>query len=439
MDWRAAIDLVVPVPSAHNRVLERGLAVVEAIAQRFAARVGLPFRQELLHRVADGAQSRDSSRAGVQHQYYGVRDLAERVAGRCVLVVDDVCTRGYTLSAIAALLKEAGASEVRALVVAQAETSHRAQIYAGETVALEAEKLAPWLCLADAPMLGPSRLRALMTRFGSPASVLEASPEAVRKTRDIGPKLVEAIQTQAGKQSAYRAIAAQQLSEARAKGGVVLTQEDPRYPKRLLASGYGPAVLYAMGDEPDLAQELHTIAIVGSRKLVEGIADQGRAIAKVLAGAGWLVVSGLAEGADSAGHAAAIEAGGKTAAFLGCGPDILYPPSAKALQGEILRNGMIYSEYPFGRRVSENQLRKRNQLIAGAAAALVVLQSATDGGAMNAARAASAINVPIFCLPPREGAPEAFSGNRKLLADGALEITPNTALDRIQCAVRPTT
>lgn len=113
------------------------------------------------------------------------------------------------------------------------------------------------------------------------------------------------------------------LKQCAGSGWLALTPEDPLYPKRLRAIPNFPAALYVCGRMPDLDGRV-ALAVVGAREA----SLQGRQIAqglcKAFAEAGAVVVSGGALGIDSAAHMGALEGGGKTVAFLGCGLGVRY-------------------------------------------------------------------------------------------------------------------
>lgn len=121
----------------------------------------------------------------------------------------------------------------------------------------------------------------------------------------------------------------------------------------------------------------------------------------------------MAEGVDTLAHTACLEAGQSTVAFLGNGVDIVYPPTAKSLRQDIVRRGALMSEYPFGARTNENQLRRRNSLTVGSSRAVIIIQTATDGGTMIAARASKALGRPLFCLEPVVGFASQFAKSNR--------------------------
>ena len=86
-----------------------------------------------------------------------------------------------------------------------------------------------------------------------------------------------------------------------------------------------------------------SVAIVGTRRATPYGRQAAERIAAELAQAGITVVSGLARGVDAVAHRAAIEAGGRTIAVLGSGPDVIYPAEHRRLAEQILESGAILS------------------------------------------------------------------------------------------------
>ena len=434
--WQKVVDLVVPVPASPDREAEREVDVASYIAERLARIVGLPLHPEALRREA-GQRAYHASLEELRSQYRARRNLEDLVQGRAVLLVDDVVTRGRTVGVCAELLRAAGASAVYVLAVAQAETTLREQRHLGERSADRIGALVPWLCLVRIPDLGPVRVRALLERFKSPDVVLTTKQAELREARGIGPKLAEAIVAQAARHDEYTEVAARQIADAdKMSGGTILTTLDPHYPSVLLQSSHAVPILYGAGRDTTSFSSRRTIAIVGSRRPVPEVVAIAREVAQAMARDGWVIVSGLAEGCDGLAHEGALAAGKPTWAFLGCGVDKIYPASNKVLRERILANGRLFSEYPFGVRVAEDFLRKRNNLIVGASRLVLILQTAADGGTMNAARSAIAQGRPILCLPPL-GESDRFSGNLALLRDGKAELLePNRVVAQVEAIVR---
>jgi DNA processing protein len=435
--WLAEIDYIVPVPGDPQRAAEREADVVQLTAVHLARRIGLPVRTDLLKRAPASYRSREIARQELASQYSLDQRKAPHLRGRTVLLIDDVVTHGHTASVCAEKLKALGCAKVLLLTLAQAESSLKSQQHFGEVLTEEARNLSSWICLADTDKLGPVRIKALLARFRSPDAVLRATPRELSGVSDIGPKLTEAIAAQGPKLDEYAIKAAQLLDTARSIGARILTLNAAEYPQVLKGSNAAPAILFVLGSRIDSLSNVNTVSIVGTRRPVQDAAISARQIARALAEAGWVVVSGMADGIDSLAHSACLEAGQSTIAFLGNGVDVVYPPSAKLLRQDIIRNGALISEYPFGARTNENQLRRRNSLTVGHSRAVIVIQTATDGGTMIAARAAKLLGRPLFCLDPLPGYESQFSGNAELLSSQqARSISPQNPLLSILAAIK---
>jgi DNA processing protein len=140
-----------------------------------------------------------------------------------------------------------------------------------------------------------------------------------------------------------------------------------------------PSDLFLEGDTSLLLSGLK-VAIVGSRKPTDqGIRD-AQCLARTLAQHGVIVVSGLAEGVDTAAHKAAMESGGKTIAVLGTPLDIVYPASNRALQDEIKCHHLVVSQFPTGSPVSPKNFPMRNKTMALLSDATIIVEATEDSG-----------------------------------------------------------
>ncbi|HOG93382.1 MAG TPA: DNA-processing protein DprA, partial [Opitutaceae bacterium] len=118
----------------------------------------------------------------------------------------------------------------------------------------------------------------------------------------------------------------------------------------------------------------------------------------------------------------ALEAGGRTAAVLGNGIDIVYPPENLELFRRIVETGVVVSEFPFTRRADRQSFAMRNRLISGMCAAVVVVESDEAGGAMITARFAGEQGRLLFAVPGRIDQPTS-RGCHQLIRDGATLLT----------------
>ena len=123
-----------------------------------------------------------------------------------------------------------------------------------------------------------------------------------------------------------------------------ITRRGPGYPPLLSELHDPPATLFVRGEADALLTQ--GVAVVGARSCSAYGAQVARSLARELASAGLLVVSGLARGVDGEAHRGALEGGGRTVAVLGCGIDRDYPRSHAELARRIVASGAVVSEYP---------------------------------------------------------------------------------------------
>ena len=186
-------------------------------------------------------------------------------------------------------------------------------------------------------------------------------------------------------------------SVLKAQDGKVVALEDEGYPERLRTIADPPAVLYCDGVlEP---ADLYAIAIVGARQATPYGLRITTALAGELAGLGFTIVSGLARGIDAAAHRAALEAGGRTIAVLGCGLDVDYPPQHAALRKEIAARGATVTEFAHGTLPLAHHFPKRNRIISGLSLGVVVVEAAESSGSLITARLALEQGREVFAVP----------------------------------------
>lgn len=210
--------------------------------------------------------------------------------------------------------------------------------------------------------------------------------------------------------------AATQVSRAGRIGVTCLPFDAAAYPPLLSSIPDPPALLWIRGDAKALAAP--SIAIVGSR----GATPYGLAMASKIAGDlaanGLVIVSGLARGIDSAAHAAALSAGGKTIGVLGCGIDRIYPPEHKALAGNIEHSGAVISEFPPGVPPLPHHFPLRNRIVSGLSGAVVVVEAPEKSGALITASTALEQGRDVLVVPgPVVGGRN--RGGHLLIRDGA--------------------
>lgn len=199
-------------------------------------------------------------------------------------------------------------------------------------------------------------------------------------------------------------------------GFQVLTPWDAAYPSRLRNIEDFPVVLYVWGALPDI-DNLISIAMVGTRNASNYGARAADMLASGITKAGALVVSGAALGVDSAAHKAALLAGGKTVAVLGCGLDTPYLISNLPLRREIAANGAVISEFPPGYPAGKSTFPIRNRIISGLCLGTVVIEAGIRSGSLVTAKHALRQGRDVFVVPGSILSPQ-FEGTNQLLRDG---------------------
>jgi len=234
---------------------------------------------------------------------------------------------------------------------------------------------------------GPMKFREMHEASVDPRAAIE-NPELLPFKGRTGEKLRAAIRALTSAELAEGQVrAVEQLRRAERHSAQILVHGDAKYPKRVYASNNPVPVLYVRGD-PAIWASGRSVAVVGSRQTREPYSSGARNFATTAARQGVVVTSGFAMGADSVGHGAAQEARGGTVCVMPCGLDKCFPPENRPLWEELLAysGAAFVSEFGFGQRASSLHLRKRNKLIVAFAQGIMVVQSAVDGGAMNAYR-----------------------------------------------------
>ena len=198
-----------------------------------------------------------------------------------------------------------------------------------------------------------------------------------------------------------------------------LSPQEVEFPKLLLDSPDCPALLYVQGGK--IPQGNHLIATVGTRKPSRlGLAtamEFSRDLARAQGNLG--IASGLAKGIDGICHQEALRAGIYTLAVLGHGLDRIYPRQHRTLAQEIIAaQGTLITEYPWGVAPLPQHFPRRNQIIAGIAAGVVVIEGAESSGAAITAKAALKLGRAAVVFP-QDFTSEYGAGAIALLQQGA--------------------
>lgn len=265
-----------------------------------------------------------------------------------------------------------------------------------------------WVALSMVTGIGPKTFRRVIERFESPAAVFEASIEELTKIPRITTEVAEDILATPLEE------VEEELLSLDEEGINVLTINDQEYPANLKALPDAPPVLFLLGHllEGDSA----SVAIVGSRSAT----SQGLALAKELAAGlaqkGLTVVSGLAEGIDTAAHQGALQGGGRTIAVLGSGIRVIHPRENENLAKEIMERGALISElHPNAPPLVQN-LMARDRIVSGLSRAVIVVEAEEQSGSLHTASEAKNQGRLVYTID------NASPGNTLLLREGAIKL-----------------
>ena len=269
-----------------------------------------------------------------------------------------------------------------------------------------------WLRL-HALEFAPHRLNSLLDAYGgSPGFCVSASPSDWK-----------ARQPQLGEKRLAKMAAARRTDFSQTRAALekhqarLVTVRDACYPANLRPLPDAPPVLFLRGTL--IPEDKFSIAIVGSRRATSYGLGLARQFARELARHGLTIVSGGASGVDTEAHRGALEGGGRTLAFLGCGVDVAYPSANRALFGEIASGrGAVLSEFGMGTRPEPWHFPARNRLISGTSLGVLVIESPADSGSLITAREAGDQGRDVFAVPGPIGMGHS-AGCHKLIQDGA--------------------
>lgn len=268
-----------------------------------------------------------------------------------------------------------------------------------------------WIGFTLVKGIGSVRIQALLDFFGSLEIAWQAPADALRAA-GLSQKLVENLmETRA-------ATDLQQFYEEKIqKQGIqVLTWNDQAYPNRLKQIDQPPPVLYLRGSI--CPEDDWSVAIVGTRKATVYGRQVTEELAAYLARSGVTVVSGLARGIDTFAHQAAVKAGGRSLAVLGCGVDVIYPPENRRLAEQMIASGGLVSDYAPGTQPEAQNFPPRNRIISGLSRATVVVEAGDSSGALITSTFAVEQGREVFAVPGQIYAPLS-KGTNRLIQQGA--------------------
>lgn len=272
-----------------------------------------------------------------------------------------------------------------------------------------------WIWLATRPSFTDRQKIALLHHFSDAEDVFFASRDAYAQVDGMTQEMLESL-------SDKDLTGAEKILDGCVQKNIqICTYTDAAYPARLKNITDPPVILYYRGNLAGIDAQ-PAIAVVGTRKAsAYGMTTASR-MGYQIARCGGILVSGLAEGIDGSAMKGALTAGGSIIGVLGCGVDVVYPPSHRSLYLDTERNGCLVSEFPPGTRPYRWNFPKRNRIISGLSNGVLVIEAPYQSGSLITARLGLDQGRDVFVVPGNIDV-ETCQGSNALLRDGAIAVT----------------
>jgi DNA processing protein len=273
------------------------------------------------------------------------------------------------------------------------------------------EPQAYWLGLTLMQGIGAIRFKQLLAFFGNDPQRVWHAPERDLQACGLPERIIQTFLSQRRQLDLSAEIIKVQKANAR-----LLTLADPTYPPLLRELDDAPPVLYVRGEL--LPADQIALAVVGTRKPTRYGLEVAYRLTKQLAAAGVTIISGLAQGIDTAAHRGALDAGGRTLAILGCGIQTIYPRENTALAERIVQRGALLTEFALGTPPNAINFPRRNRILSGLARGVLIVEAPERSGALITATAAAEQGRDVFAVPGNILS-LASGGTNRLIQDGA--------------------
>lgn len=268
-----------------------------------------------------------------------------------------------------------------------------------------------FLWLTTRKGLQPGEAGALLSYFGTPEGAYFAPAEEY-----------DLLDLPRGKKAALmdkRLDGAEKiLADCQRLGIQIMTIQDADYPERLAQLDDPPLVLYWKG-KPIRVDDRFTVGVVGTRSCTPYGTDLASRLGLELARRGAILVSGMAQGIDTAGIRGALKGGGNVISVLGGGIDVIYPREHRWLYEDVAAAGTLVSEYPPGTEHAGHHFPVRNRIISGLAMGVAVVEAGLPSGALITARLALEQNREVFAFPGAVNAAASLGCNKLIQAGEA--------------------
>ncbi len=271
------------------------------------------------------------------------------------------------------------------------------------------------IALTKVPQIGDITAKKLLFHFGDAKSVFSA------KSKDLLAAGFSKLVIQSIKKSNALKEAESELKFVEKHNITPVFYTEPNYPYRLKFCDDGPILMYYRGNAN--LNYTRILSIVGTRKITEYGKWIGRKIIEDLANYNILIVSGLAYGADTIAHQAALDNNIPTVGITAHGHDMLYPAENRKMAKSMLELGGILTEFPSETTPNRENFPKRNRIIAGLSDATLILEASAKGGALITADIANSYSRDVFAIPGKVNDPMSEGCNNLIKYNKAALIT----------------
>ena len=271
--------------------------------------------------------------------------------------------------------------------------------------------------LSSTPMLGSVKIRVLLHRFGTALNAISCDRDELNQLPGFTQNICKKWgwwKTDLSWETNLKLVKQHNVK--------IVPYTSDFYPKRLLEAPDHPVLLYVMGELKNV--DNRSLAIVGTRRPGSYGLAMAEKISGCLAASGFTIVSGLAQGIDTAAHRGALHEG-RTLAVLGSGLANIYPRENQNLASLIANNGALISEFPMTAPPDRHNFPQRNRIVSGMTIGSILVEAPKKSGAMITMEQARKYGKRLFALPGEVG--ENFSGNHQLIKQGKAELIESAA------------
>ena len=301
---------------------------------------------------------------------------------------------------------------------------------------LDIEDLARLNLLLSIDGIGPGRIRNLLSKFHSLKQIVDARLDSLLTVDGISDNLARRIHRSSKLLEQSLSETKKILEKLDELNASLITIWDKCYPAILKKIYDPPLILYIKGIITEA--DNYSISIVGTRQPSNYGKVQAERLAADLVKQNITIVSGMARGIDSVAHSAAVKNSGRTIAVIGSGLDIVYPPENRKLFEEISNNGCVISEFKLGTKPDAQNFPRRNRIISGMSLGCIVVETGTNGGAMQTASFALDQNREVFAIPGNLGVKQS-EGTNLLIQKGEAKLIRNAddVLNELELKLKP--